>query len=242
MNTGRVLPWLSTLCLTLLMQTGVSATIVLIEYEDRNGVGGFPDHGGPHWQGFVDTVADTLTIQSWTDLPGTPAFWTPLWTPDLSAFPLVWPAVNAEGAPYDVPDDFLGVITSAFAFISPISARNMLWNEGQWGVTAGFELPPEADYFPGWGGVREPVNVGGVVSFVYDTSADETSMPLLPISSLGLAESTGATVTARVAPNVESIPEASSFLLGGLVAAASGISALWRRRGEHAAQNCRTPA
>lgn len=209
------------------------ATIVFIEYEDRNAVGGFPDNGGPHWKGFVDTVADTLTITSWVDLAGTPEFWTPLWSPSLADSPLVWHAVGAHGEPFDVPDDFLGEITPSFAFISPVSARNMAWNEGQWGVKSVFSLPEEADFYPGWGGVRKPVSVDGQLELVYDLSADETSMPLLPIDSLGLAESSGATVTAYWAASAEpndpqAVPETSSFLFGAAGAACCMIMAGWR--------------
>jgi hypothetical protein len=196
-----------------LAQAPLHATLVGIEYLDRNGSGGFPDNGGPHWTGVVDTIANTLTINTWVDLAGTPEFWTPLWTPNLTAFPLVWPAVKSDGSAYDVPDNWTGHIDASFAFISPVSVRSMLWNEGVWGQAPGFSLPPEADLYPGWGGVRKPVNAGGVVQLVYDTSADETSMPLLPISSLGLAISDHAIVTATLLANVEAeaVPESSAF-------------------------------
>src|SRR3954464_9917127 len=162
---------------TLLLASGLSlalagvaqATIVQVDYLDRNGVGGFPDNGGPHWTGFVDTVSHTLPINTRADLPGTPEFWTPLWTPDLSAFPLVWHAVNSSGAPYDVPDNWLGHIDATFGFISPVSAQQMQWNQGEWGQSPSFHLPPEVDFYPGWGGVRKPVSVNGVTQMVYDT-------------------------------------------------------------------------
>jgi hypothetical protein len=233
----------------LLTPAAAPAFIVLVEYEDRNGTGGFPDNGGPHWKGFVDTAANTLTIQSWTDLAGTPEFWTPLWTPDLSALPLVWPAVAADGTPYDVPDDFLGDITSVFAFVSPVSAQNMVWNQGDWGFAGNFKVPPEIDFFPGWGGVRKPVQVSGQTVLVYDTTADETSMPMLPISNLGIAESTGALVTAKVAVTVQAIPEASPLLFGaaatlavaGFVSARRDAQRRWERRGSAAKGSDRPP-
>lgn len=205
----------------------VRATLVVVEYVDRNGVGGFPENGGPHWSGLVDTVANTLTISSWTDLPGTPEFWTPA----LTSFPLVWPAVSATGTPYDVPDSFLGQIDGSFAFISPVSARLMAWNQGEWGHTPSFQLPPEIDFYPGWGGVRKPVSVAGVVVMTFDTSANEREMPLLPISALGLAASIGATVTAFATSGVtpvgaESVPEASALLLGSSAMAVASL--LWR--------------
>jgi hypothetical protein len=218
--------WLAVaICLATLSTAAVShATLVEIDYLDRNGTGGFPDNGGPHWTGVVDTVANTLTINTWVDLPGTPEFWTPLWTPDLTALPLIWPAVKSDGSPYDVPDNWTGHIDASFAFISQESVRNMLWNQGVWGEAPGFTLPADADLYPGWGGVRKPVNVGGAVQLAYDTSADETSMPLLPISSLGLAISDHATVTATVLANVEAqaVPESSAIFY---VMAAAGLLA-----------------
>jgi hypothetical protein len=216
--------------LLLTLASPSSATLVLIEYTDRNGVGGFPDNGGPHWIGVVDTVADALTIYSWTDLPGTPEFWSP-WTPSLAASPLVWPAVSATGTPYDVPDNFVGKIDSTFGFISPVSAQNMAWNEGDWGESPTFHLPPEIDFHPGWGGMRKPVGVDGSIVLVYDTSANETEMPLLPIDVFGLAKSEGATVTAVVVPNLEGIvgvPEASAFLFGGAATVLGLVGTAWR--------------
>jgi hypothetical protein len=213
--------------LLLSLATQASATLVAIEYEDRNGVGGFPDNGGPHWRGIVDTIANTLTIYSWTDLPGTPEFWSP-WTPDLTLFPIVWPAVSATGTPYDVPDSFLGQIDATFGFISPVSAQQMDWKEGEWGVSPVFQLSPESDFYPGWGGVRKPVFIDGQVVMVYDTSANETEMPLLPIDAFGLAKSEGATVTAHVVADVNSVPEASAFLFGGTALGVACGCAIWR--------------
>jgi len=207
------------------------ATVVFVDYSDHNGVGGFPDNGGPHWTGFVDTEANSLIIHTWTDLPGTPEFWTP-WTPDLSAAPLVWPAVTSTGIAYDVPDDFLGDIDGAFGFVSTVSARDMRWNEGIWGESPSLTLPSEIDFYPGWGGVRKPISVNGTITLVYDTSADETEMPWLPIAPLGLAGSTGATVTVQTPANVigPAVPEASALLFG-CVACAAGLSvAMWRSR------------
>jgi hypothetical protein len=216
--------------LLLTLASGASATLVLVEYNARNGEGdGFPDNGGPHWVGVVDTDADALTIYSWTELPGTPSFWSP-WIPDLTAAPLVWPAVSATGTPYDVPDSFMGQIDSTFGFISPVSAQNMVWKEGEWGESPEFHLSPDSDFYPGWGGVRKPVFVDGSVVMVYDTSANETEMPLLPIDAFGLAKAEGATVTAVVVPNLEGIvavPESSAFLFGGLAAAVACGCAIW---------------
>jgi hypothetical protein len=231
-QTGRRL-LLTTICfVNLLAATASQATLVQIDYLDRNGTGGFPNNGGPHWTGVVDTVANTLTINTWIDLPGTPEFWTPLWTPNLTTLSLVWPAVESDGSPYDVPDTWTGHIDASFGFISPTSVRNMLWNEGVWGQAPGFSLPPDADLYPGWGGVRKPVNVNGVTQLMYDTSADETSMPLLPISSLGLAISDRATVTATILANVEAeaVPETSAFLFAALIAVGALLAAKFHGR------------
>jgi len=204
--------------LALALAATASATVVFIEYSDHNGIGAFPDNGGPHWHGVVDTVADTLTIHTWVDLPGTPETWTPLWTPNLSTLPLVWPAVSSSGAPFDVPDSFMGDIDASWAFISPDSAANMEWNEGEWAPAV-----PEADFYPGWGGYRWPEMINGTLTFVYHTEADETAMPKLPAFPSGLiAASEGATVRASLSASLEgsAVPEASAFLFGGAAATA----------------------
>jgi hypothetical protein len=211
----------------LAMARQASGVVVLIDFLDRNGVGGFPNDGGPHWTGRVDTATDTLTIESWVDLNGTPLFWTPA----VSTLPLIWSALTFDGIPYDVPDTFDGHIDSSFAFISPVSAMNMVWNQGTWG-TNGVLSFPEADFFPGWGGVRRPQQGGG--GLLYDLSANETEMPMLPIATFGVAAATGATVTATPLASVGAVPEAPAFLLGGIIAASAAgwagvrrIARLW---------------
>jgi hypothetical protein len=225
---GRPMAFVAACLAVMFAAAAGNATLVEIDYLDRNGTGGFPDNGGPHWTGVVDTVSNTLTINTWIDLPGTPEFWTP----NLTALPLVWPAVKSNGSPYDVPDNWTGHIDASFGFVSPTSVRNMQWNEGVWGQAPGFSLPPDADLYPGWGGVRKPVNVNGVTQLMYDTSADETSMPLLPISSLGLAISDRATVTATILANVEAeaVPETSAFLFAGLIAVGALLAAKFHGR------------
>lgn len=201
------------------------ATVVHIDYYDINPPNSpFPDAGGPHWTGYVNTATNTLTIQTWDEITGSDEFWTPLWTPDLSALPLVWRAFDFNGDLYDVPDTFDGAIDATFAFISEVSARNMLWNEGT------FSLPEAADFFPGWGGVRRPVAGQNPVVLVYDTSADERTMPMLPKHMFGFSASTFATVTATIGgATTEGVPEASAWMMG---LAASSAAAGWtvRRR------------
>src|SRR5262245_41194584 len=99
------------------------AVLVGVEYYDRGVVN--PEFaGGPLWTGFVDTETDSLTIQTWTELPlhGSD-FWIPR---DL---PLVWPARNSLGGLYDVPDSFDGHIDDSFAFISNLTLRDMGWKQ-----------------------------------------------------------------------------------------------------------------
>lgn len=209
----------------LLLAMPAAATLVAIDYRDQNPANsGFPDAGGPHWTGVVDTAANTLTIYTWTEIPGSVQFWTPLWTPNLSTLPLVWPAVDASGSEYDVPDTFDGTIDSSFAFISTVSARNIQWNEGV------FSLPDVADFYPGWGGVRKPLAGTSPPVLVYDMSGDETTMPLLPIHAFGVAASTAATIVASAyAAQVSEVPEASAALALAVAAAIFGGIARTRR-------------
>ena len=211
---------------TALVVSHCQATLVWIDYLDQNLPGSsFPSSGGPHWTGVVDTVANNLTIHTWTEIPGSTQFWTPLWTPNLTVLPLVWPAVDANGDPFNVPDSFDGHIDSTFAFISTVSARSMSWNEGT------YFLAPAADFYTGWGGVRRPLPGVSPAQLVFDVGANERTMPQLPSGSSGYSASTLATVTASLTPPVISaIPEASALAFGGLAAAASVVLTALRRR------------
>lgn len=210
------------------------ATLVHVDYYDINPPTSlFPNAGGPHWTGIVNTSTNTLTIQTWDEIAGSTPFWTPLWTPDLSASPLVWRAFDFNGDLYDVPDTFDGTIDATFAFISEVSARNMLWNEGT------FSLPEAADFYPGWGGARRPVLGQNPVVLIYDTSADERTMPMLPSHMFGLSASTLATVTATIAgASTEGVPEASAWMMG---LAASSAAACGAVRGRRARARRRNP-
>lgn len=178
------------------------ADLVTIEFRDRNSpTAPYPDAGGPIWRGVVDTQADTLTIFHWEEIPGSTEFWVP----SLLNGPLVWPAVGADGNPFDVPDTFgsLPVIDANWGFVSPLSLHQMTWVQGTTG------LPVEAEYFPGWGAVRRPIPGMNPVQLTYDTTANERTMPLLPFSPYGLAAATNAQVSVL---SVVSVPEPSAFL------------------------------
>lgn len=201
-----------------------------VEYRDLNPpTSPFPNAGGPLWNGFVDTDADDLTITAWSEIPGSVEFWTPLWTPTITTLPLVWPAVDSSGAPFDVPEDFDGHINSQFAFISTVSARNMLWNEGTFSP-----LVAELDFYPGWGGLRRPIPGANPVQFTFDTSANERSMPWLPSDEYRISESTLATVTASDdGPAVAGVPEAGAGLLLSVAGVATCILYGVRRSFSH---------
>ena len=47
------------------------ADLVEIDFRDQNPpTSPFPNSGGPHWVGVVDTHADTFTINFWEEIPG----------------------------------------------------------------------------------------------------------------------------------------------------------------------------
>lgn len=217
-----------------------SATLVSVTFSTQNPPrDGFPGGGGPLWTGVVDTVADTLTIHSWTELPGTPYIWEP---GNLS---LVWPAVDASGNRYDVTDDHFDEahatfrITDQFAFISPLSARTMAWDNGAFGQLPGDRAA--VDFFPGWGGFAD-FNAAGELRF--RVAYGENWMPALPTDDSGgradmtadksfiFGISNGA-VTASIVPGSDgpvAVPEASALLFGFGAACLATCLAAWRGR------------
>jgi hypothetical protein len=226
------------------------AVLVGVEYRDESVV--FPGSGGPWWRGVVDTSADTLSIYWWAELPASQAFAQPvLIRPDLSPGALVWNAVDVNNLRFDVPDSF-GSGTSPFsigldwAFVSPVSALNMSWvttNAAGATVPVSMGIPSVGDFYPGWGGARRPLFQGDppTLTLVNDYAWNQTAMPLLPVVtffgstpvSIGVAESTGATVTPWVFPgggqsNPSSVPEATLVGVWGLGAAIAAT--LGRRR------------
>ncbi len=90
----------------------------------------FNDADGPHWTGVVDTVANTLTINTWVE--NSVSGGTNLWTPSATqlAGGWVWTALNSGGV-HDVPDTWDGTMGPTWGFL-PSEADNTLisWNEG----------------------------------------------------------------------------------------------------------------
>jgi hypothetical protein len=217
----RSIFWTFLACLAIFgwSPAAVRADFVTIEYYDLNSPqAAFPMAGGPIWRGVVDTVANTLTIHHWEEIPGSTEFWVP----SLANGPLVWPAVDAQGNPFDVPNSFGSspVIGANWGFVSPLSIHQIDWLQGTTG------LPVEAAFFPGWGAVRKPKPGVNPVQLIYDTTANERTMPMLPYSQFGLADSTGAQV--RVL-SVVAVPEPSAFLLMGVLFTVSGIVLGYRK-------------
>lgn len=216
----------------------VRADLVEISYYDR-GIANPATNGGPLWTGVVDTITNRLRIDTWSELPGHGAeFWVP------QNLPLVWPARDASGNIYDVPNDFGSTIGGTvsiddnFAFISPDAANDMSWEDiDGTAQTFGTIHPPTR---VGWGGFAEIVTAGG--PFIFHTSAiggeedyDERTLPRLPVTPNNMFASLGATVevtdrTATTAAVVTSIPEASSVLGGLLIASWCAAAKLWRRQ------------
>ncbi|MGL4511899.1 MAG: hypothetical protein ACRCT8_02325 [Lacipirellulaceae bacterium] len=226
-----------------------NAVMVGVEYRDQSVV--FPDSGGPWWRGVVDTTANTLTIRWWTELPASQAFAQPtLVALNLSAAPLVWPAVDANNLPYDVPDSF-GAGPNPFAvgldwaFISPVLAQDVTWTAANLSgqpVPVTFSNPAAGFYYPGWGGSRTPVSLGPGLGFAFvnDVAWTQTSMPQIPLvqvtngaslASAGPAPSTGAVVTPWTPPtgggvDPSAVPEPALVgfwaLATGIVAASAG--------------------
>lgn len=157
----------------------VNAVLVGIDFNDAN---------GPRWTGVVDTTSNQLTINTWTENAGDPVFWTP------TSLPLVWPAVDGAGVPYDVPDTFAtSLIDATFAFISTTTLASMQWNEGTSLLTASR---------PGWGG---DVSAGSL----YVGGDGSWMCPLLD------GPGSAACVTGHV--TVTAVPEPSAFAFLGLV-------------------------
>lgn len=221
--------WLAACC-GMLMAAPAGAVLVGIEFRDVANPNANPPTGVPYWTGYVDTNADTLTILTWYEQPGSgPAFWTP-WIPDLSGGPMVWYA-RTHGGPsdtfgvrYDVPDDFGAGgdvdIGPDWGFISLTSARNMDWKEGNYNLVA------VADYYPGWGAMVSPQPDSGTLKLQTapnrddDSPYDETTLPVWPYGSsgFGIRVVLGATVTATpYIPPPAAVPEVTALLPLGVL-------------------------
>jgi hypothetical protein len=217
------------------------AVLVGVEYYDRAVVN--PEFaGGPLWTGYVDTAADTLTIETWTELP---LHGNEYWIPgELS---LVWPARNAQGGRYDVPDTFAGHIDHTFAFISDRTLREMSWLEPDYSPATPTQSPvllatnpaeftlSTLEIRPGWGGwaFGPPNATAGQYTFLTrnpfqgdgQQPYDEHMMPVLPVGSQAALASTGATVSISLGAT-SSVPELSSWMLVA-AAAATGSVLTW---------------
>lgn len=207
-----------TRCLTIVAVSVFATTVgyagfVVIDYNDPNGL---------HWTGIVDTVADNLTIHTWTNNSGG------RWTPTLDSLPLVWPAVTStelpfdDGSFYDVPDTFATtLIDSEFGFISSVPLDEMAWNEG---------VAPAIGQYPGWGGYRNDV-------FTVVSHHDETVMWGLLVQLGGGSFSVGSNRGSDVVITVTNVPEPRplfcvDFLLLGL-----GLTVTRRKFTTHGRQN-----
>ena len=221
--------------------SSVRADLVQIQYFDS---ASNPQFGGPLWTGVVDTTANTLTINAWTELPrhSSPDFWTPA---HLDTQPLVWPAVDANGAPFDVPDSFgaNGVINfgsdhpsnaaNDFAFISPVSAQDMDWHPFEYfdsdntlgapdlSIIVNFTSPVVV--YPGWGGRAFDTPSGRVYEvqqpnlFDPDTNPNGSTTVFDSTSVLLLPRGVGDAGEATLG-TVTVVPEASAFWCCALVA------------------------
>ncbi len=226
------------------------ADLVAIEYWDQGPSDTYPG-GGPLWTGIVDTWEDTLTIQTWSELPGHGSeFWIPR---DL---PLVWKAYASNGSRYNVPDNWNGHIDDTFAFISDETLQQMRWliPHFDYGTDPPTPLPSTPasytlntiDIRPGWGGYAfaapgTPLNQYIYRTFnpLYTTPAnasnqpkfDERVMPVLPIlAGAPPARSDFATVSVSFLV-IEAVPEARQWAMLGVALGATLSWSLWRRRG-----------
>lgn len=216
------------------------ADLVSIEYRDR-GTANPSTNGGPLWTGVVDTVTNNLRIDTWSELPQHGAeFWVPV---DL---PLIWPALDAAGNVFDVPDNFGSVvggtvnISSAFGFISPDFAHNMQWediNGNPQTFSSTLFLPTQ----PGWGGYAQLTEQGYFINTEAPSGEpdyDEQTMPRLPVDTAAMVASLDATVvvTAREVTSagvIVAIPESASllrFAIVGAMVALGGCLKFLRRR------------
>lgn len=226
------------------------ADLVSIQYFDSASTS-FPGSGGPLWTGVVDTVTNKLRIDTWTELPGHgEEFWAP------ASLPMVWDAVGAGGAPFDVPDTFglNGVVTfgndanpaTDFAFISPVSLQAMPWHPfdsqaGEPDTNQITEFVGPITFFPGWGGVAFLNGSGDMVYRVAQTNPGSTiaydyrMVEAIPVSSTAVLPSTAATVT--VTERVETlhaivtaVPELSASVRAGIIAVVCVVVACVRRK------------
>jgi hypothetical protein len=230
-----------------LLKAPASATLVNVTYYDQGVVN--PEFaGGPLWTGRVDTVANTVTILTWTELPlhGS-EFWIP------QNLPLVWPARNAAGGLYDVPDSFDGHIDETWAFVSDQTLSQMGWRQPTFNyatnppvlvsLTPATFSNPVLGIRPGWGGyaygpagsdpatyrvdVRNPDHTTAPDNSELQPLFDERIMPALPVGPSTYTWSTEATVSIVQSAPV-SVPESPAWQLWSAISAGGAIVAMAR--------------
>ncbi len=117
-----------------------NAGLINVEYVDTD---------GPQWTGVVDTNADTLTINSWSEGLGGMSFWTPS-TPALMFHAYAKPSFNTTNfndlINYDISDAWNGLIGQSWGFLSDLTKKQISWDQGEflgndarlgWGLTQG---------------------------------------------------------------------------------------------------------
>lgn len=159
------------------------------------------DVQGPHIKGIVDTTADTFTINSWTENAGGIAYWT------ASDLPRTYPAVNATGGGFDVPDNWNGTIGNTWGFINPNSLPNAGYHEGSYfsGALA----------HDGWGGWIDSTNSISV-------AFNQLRWPVVPVHDRAASTIDFETVRIR------QVPEPATAALASLLLA--GTAGMFRRR------------
>ncbi len=160
----------------------------------------FNDADGPHWTGLVDTDADTLTINTWTENAGGVDYWTPA----PSMLPWVWTAKTSTGS-FDVPTGWDGTMDNSWGFLPPETDNTLItWNEGTHTFSArGL----------GWAAGRTGGSVNGF-----------GAVNLLQLVPDGIGSVRVANGSVAITP----VPEATAFMSLSLVGLAGAAIGWWR--------------
>lgn len=171
-----------------LRQTPAVAAVINVDFNDSD---------GPHWTGLVNTTTDVLTINTWTENAGGAQFWTPT----ASMLPWVWNAVDQTGATFDVPDNWDGMISTTWGFLSPEALGDVTWNEGAYIGTKGY---------PGWGVSANQANTP-------NTSFDNTTTTKALVGNATPEDSSGTvTITAIPEPGTMALLGVGYCVIGGI--------------------------